>query len=512
MLKTGAAYLEGLRDGRVIYLGGERVDDVTIHPAFRNAARSYASIYDARSTDELHDVLTCEENGERFATYFLRPRSRDDLERRTRCSAAIADLTFGMMGRSPDFVGGYMTGAAMQPEIFDTGRHKTNPRGVPFSRIVLDFYDYARREDVFLSHAVAPPQGTRDKSMYLREAQRVPSLSVTAQDDEGITLNGMKMLATSAAFSDEIWIGNILPLAEGHEAESVTCIVPPGAPGLSLWSRKSYERNAVSEFDNYLSSHFDEGDFVVVCEDVKVTWDRVFTIDDIPISRRIYFDTPAHTLSNHQAAVRYRSKMKLLIGLARRITQSMGIDQVPAVADDLGHLAALYATMHGMINGQIQGHVAVGSEYVNYDRAVMYAAIYFATQHYDQICAKVRELSGGSVLQMPADISVLENPHTKELFEELWVSPQQSALDKLKLFKLAWDLLGSDFGGRHLQYERFYMGPAFVVRGHVSRESDWSAFEGVADDILGRIEPGPMLDGGLRSPTNGKSVRQGDLT
>jgi 4-hydroxyphenylacetate 3-monooxygenase len=236
---------------------------------------------------------------------------------------------------------------------------------------------------------------------------------------------------------------------------------------------------------------------VVVCEDVKVSWDRVFTIDDIALSRRIYFDTPAHTLSNHQAAVRYRAKMQLLIGLARRITQSMGIDRVPAVSDDLGHLAALYAMMDGMIGGQIQNHIALPGGWVNYDRTAMYATIYFATQHYDEICAKVRELSGGSVLQMPADVSVLHDPKTRALFEELWATPQQSAVERFKLFKLGWDLLGSDFAGRHLQYERFYMGPAFVVRSHVSRESNWSTFEAPVDALLDRIQPGPLLNKGL---------------
>ncbi|GAB5376556.1 MAG: 4-hydroxyphenylacetate 3-hydroxylase family protein [Acuticoccus sp.] len=491
IMKSGANYLEGLRDGRVVYIGGERIDDVTTHAAFRNAARSYAAIYDARSDPARRADLLAEEDGETFAAYYMRPRSRADLQHRTRASAAIADLTHGMMGRSPDFVGGYMAGAAMQPEAFDAGRHPVNPQGRPWSDVVREFYLHCRRADVFLSHAVAPPQGTRDARMYGRTAQRVPSLSVVDQDAEGITISGMKMLATSAAFSDEIWIGNILPLAEGHEAEAVTCIVPPAAPGLSLWSRKPFERHAVSEFDNYLSAHFDEGDFVVVCDNVKVPWHRVFGLGDIATSRAIYFATPAHTLSNHQAAVRYRAKVRLLIGLARRITQSMGIDKVPAVADDLGHLAALCGMLDGMIAGQIEAHETLPNGYVNYNRAVMYSTIYFATQHYDEICAKVRELSGGSVLQMPADASVLDNPETRAVFEELWASPQQAALEKFKLFKLAWDLLGTDFGGRHLQYERFYMGPAFVVRGHVSRESDWDAFEGIADAVLAAVpEPG----------------------
>ena len=231
MIKTGAEYLEGLNDGRIIYIGGERVEDITTHPGFRNAARSYARIYDARSDERLRDVLTYEESGQRYASYFLKPRTREDLLRRTRACQVIADLTFGMMGRSPDFVGGYITGAAMQPEVFDSPKYK-------FATHVHKFYEYCRQRDIFLSHAVAPPQGTRDKKLYQRDAARVPSLSVVGEDDCGVTISGMKMLATSAAFSDEIWIGNILPLAEGHESELVTCVVPPNAPGLSLWSRK----------------------------------------------------------------------------------------------------------------------------------------------------------------------------------------------------------------------------------------------------------------------------------
>ncbi len=498
MLKRGRDYLEGLRDGRVVYVGGERVDDVTTHPGFRNGARSYARIYDARFEDAYRDILTFEEGGERYATYFLRPRSRADLEKRTKSCEVIAELTYGMMGRSPDFVGGYISGAAMQPEVFDSANYK-------FGSHVTAFYDYCRRNDVFLSHAVTPPQGTRDKKMYQREAARVPALGVVAEDDAGVTISGTKMLATSAAFSDEIWIGNILPLAEGHENESITCVVQPNVPGLSLWSRKPYERYVVSEFDNYLSYHFDESDCIVVCENVKVPWERVFTHNDIGLSRQVYFRTPAHTLSNHQAGVRYATKMKLLLGLARLITKSSGIDTVPAVADDLGHLAALYGMIKGMIYGQIQDHETLGNGYVNYNRHYMYAAIYLATQHYDQICAKVRELSGGSVLQMPADVSVLHNAQTRSLFEELWETPTHSAVERFKLFKLAWDLLGTDFAGRHLQYERFYMGPAFVVRGHNSRECSWQEIEEYVSTLLARIEPGELLDRGI---SDGAPVKQ----
>src|ERR1700682_6484512 len=54
----------------------------------------------------------------------------------------------------------------------------------------------------------------------------------------------------------------------------------------------------------------------------------------------------------------------------------------------------------------------------------------------------------------------------------------------MKLFKLAWDMVGSEFAGRHLQYEKFYAGASFIVRNHSYRETDWAAFNKVVDDLM----------------------------
>lgn len=473
MLKTGAEYLEGLRDGRVIYIGGEQVNDVAIHPAFRNAARSYAALYDARFDKRYADDLTYEEGGERYAAYYLRPKSRSDLEHRSACSAVIADLTYGMMGRSPDFVAGYVTGVAMDAKAF--GKYADN---------VSAYYEHARRNDIFLSHAVTPPPGSRDPKYTSRPTDAQPALAVVDEDDRGVFISGIKLLATSAVYSDEVWVGNIQPLAPGHEKEAITCVIPCAAPGLSLWSRKPYERYAVSEVDNPMAYRFDESDCIVVCDRVHVPWERVFVLDDSVWSRELYFKTAAHTLSNHQSSVRYQSKTGLLIGLAQRITKTTGASAIPAVVDELGHLAALYGQISAMVAGQIQDFETLGNGYVTYNRHYMYAAIYFATQNYDAICAKVRELSGGSVLQLPADVTVFDNPHTREVFERLWWMPTGTAVERFKLMKLAWDILGTDFAGRHAQYERFYMGPAFIVRNHNNRECEWDVIQSRIDGLL----------------------------
>ncbi len=487
MLMNGTEYLESLRDGRTIRIGSETVNDVTTHPAFKNAARSFARIWDARFNSEHANALVAHEGDDRFPAYYLIPKNRSDLEHRTRSATAVADLSYGMMGRSPDFIGGYVTGAAMQQETFKTANYD-------FSGNISAYYKYCRDNDIFLSHAVAPPQGTRDPIHYGRSSSFVPTLSVTSEGDDGLVINGIKMLATAAAFSHEVWIGNILPLAPGREAESVTCVIPINTPGLELWSRKPYERFAESEYDNPLAHRYDESDCIVICRDVKVPWERVLTLGDIPWSRDIYFNTPAHTLSNHQAAVRYRSKLKLLVGIAHRVTESMGTNKVPAVADTLNHLSAMHATISAMISGQIQDHEILSNGLACYNRRYMYAAIYFATQNYDKILARIRELTGGSVLQMPADSSVMDNEETKQIFDMCWSTNEWDAKDKMKLFKLAWDILGTDFAGRHSQYERFYMGPAFIVREHVGRETDWGEILDFTDNLLASYDTSGVIN------------------
>ena len=71
----------------------------------------------------------------------------------------------------------------------------------------------------------------------------------------------MKMLGTSAVFSNETWVGNLLPLGEEQAAESITCAVPLNWDGVTIWTRKPFERFAISEFDAPFAWKFDENGF-----------------------------------------------------------------------------------------------------------------------------------------------------------------------------------------------------------------------------------------------------------
>ena len=304
------------------------------------------------------------------------------------------------------------------------------------------------------------------------------------EDDDGVVISGMKMLATGAIFADEIWIGNLLPLAPDQVKQAVTCAVPCNAEGLSLWSRQPFEVNAKNEFDSPLAWRFDESDSMVMCDNVKVPWERVFVMDDPVLSREIYIRTPSHCYGNHQSNVRLWSKLRLIVGLAGRVTQSTGADQVPAVREILGRLCALEATLGGMIHGQIEAWEPWPDGFATFNRRFMYAALNWGTEMYSQLIDILRELSGGGVFQMPASVTVMHDPVLKKLFETYWQTPQLPALDRVKLFKLVWDLVGSEFAGRHQQYEKFYAGAAFIVRNHSYREAPWDEFHNIADNLL----------------------------
>jgi 4-hydroxyphenylacetate 3-monooxygenase len=155
------------------------------------------------------------------------------------------------------------------------------------------------------------------------------------------------------------------------------------------------------------------------------------------------------------------------------------------VRETLGMLSANEAMIAGMVNGQINAFEDwPGNGYVCFNRRMMYAALEWCTQNYTQFIDELRTLCGGGVFQMPANISVKKDTELARQFQTYWQTPQTDAITRMKLFKLAWDMVGSEFAGRHQQYEKFYAGASFIVRNHSFRETDWAAFNKIVENLM----------------------------
>jgi 4-hydroxyphenylacetate 3-monooxygenase len=217
---------------------------------------------------------------------------------------------------------------------------------------------------------------------------------------------------------------------------------------------------------------------------VHVPWERVLCIDNVEMTRAIYIRTPGHQMANHQANVRFLEKLNLILGITSKIVDMNSARNVPAVQFTLGRLAGMQSALEAMIMGQISHGEEQVKGFLTPNRRYVYGALHWCTNNHAEICDTVRELIGAGVFQMPADSSLLKDERLRETFETYWSVPGQSATDRMKLLNLAWDLLGSDFAGRHMQYEKFYAGPAFAMNSYSFHDGPWGEWAGKVDEIM----------------------------
>jgi 4-hydroxyphenylacetate 3-monooxygenase len=481
MLKNGQQHVQSLRDGRAVYIDGQRVEDVTAHPAYRNAIASVAKLFDYHSAPENAAVMTfaVPETGERANRIWQLPTSYAELVERRKGLEAWTELHAGFVGRAPDHVASCISGMYMGVDAFEA----YDPAR---ARALADYYRYARDNDLYLTYVIINPQADRSKSASQQKSEYLTA-GVVDRDAEGITVRGAKMLATGGIMANEVFVTCIQPLQPGDERYALSFAIPMNAKGLKVLSRKSYERDAPSVFDNPLASRFDENDAVLYFDDVKVSWDRVFIIDSVEMCQKQFHATPAHVYQNYQAMIRLNVKLRFLLGIARRIADINGIVNFPQVREMLGQLAAEAAMVDSLVvamevKGQLRGRYFVP------DRHTLYSAQVLTQQLYPKFITSLRELAGGGMIMLPSSFRDFAVPELADLIDKTQQSPAADAVDKVKFYKLAWDAVGSEFASRHTQYEMFYAGATFVTKGHSFRTYDWSKATGLLDRMLGSYD------------------------
>ncbi|RDU99076.1 4-hydroxyphenylacetate 3-hydroxylase family protein [Trinickia dinghuensis] len=489
MVKNGNQHIAMLRDGREVYLDGKRVPDVTAHPAFRNSIRSYANLYDFQARPENVEKMTFRPEGtdKQVSRMWQLPTSYDELVERRAALEAWTELHYGFMGRSPDHVASCISGMYMGIDVFE----QYDPARAGALR---DYYKYARDNDLFLTYVIVNPQANQAKAAHEQEDKYL-AVGIVDQDAEGITVRGAKMLATSGIMANEVFCSCVQPLREGDEMYALSFAIPMNAKGMKVLSRKSYEENAQSIFDNPLSSRFDENDAVLYFDDVRVPWERIFVAGDTAMCAKQFHATPAHAYQNYQCQVRLMTKLRFLVGLGLKIAEVNGTNGFPQVRETLGQLAAEASMVEAYVYGmEAKGRVVNG--YYVPDRNMLYSSQVLTQQLYSKILTTLRELAGGGMIMLPSSVHDFENPELLRIIEKTQRSPVCGAEDRVKFFKLAWDAVGSEFASRHNQYELFYAGASFVTKGHAYRTYDWQHATGLVDNLLGTYS----LDAELATP------------
>jgi len=456
-LLTGDEYLESLRDGRSINIDGERVKDVTEHPAFRNSARSIARLYDALHDPEQNDVLLgADRRGIETHKFFMPSYSGEELMAARDAIAAWARLSYGFMGRSPDYKASFMATLGAAPEFYS-----------PFEASAEAWYRRYAEHALFLNHILINPPIDRNREVH--EVEDV-FLHAVKERDDGIVVRGAKMLATGSALTHATFVAQntAVQLAEGKaEDYALVFIAPMDTPGMKLISRRSYELTAESPWDNPLSSRFDENDAFVIFDDAFIPWENVLVYRDLEKATGFYAASGFMNRYTLQSGTRLAVKLDFMCGVIARAVEANGTSDFRGVQAQLGELmgwgSLMWALTSALALDPEDGPGGMSIPKLEY--AVLVRL--FGAMAWPKVDQVVGEVLGGSPIVIPSSYKDLQSDELRPLIDRYYRGSTGSAHDRIKLFKLLWDATGSEFGSRHTLYERNYGGSPELVRLNV---------------------------------------------
>jgi 4-hydroxyphenylacetate 3-monooxygenase len=448
---TGAEYLASLRDGREVYIYGERVDDVTTHPAFRNAARSIARLYDALHDPKSKAALTWPTDtgsGGFTHKFFRTARSREELIEQRDAIAYWARMSYGWMGRSPDYKASLMNTLGANHSFY--GKFSANAQA---------WYQRAQDHVLFMNHAIVNPPVDRAKA-----PEQVKDIFITIQKetDAGVYVSGAKVVATGSAITHYNFLGQNAAVPVHDTDLAIMFIVPMNAPGVKLFCRASYELMtsvAGSPFDYPLSSRFDENDAIFVFDNAFIPWENVLLHRDLERLKNFFPQSGFVPGYQFQGCTRFAVKLDFLVGLMAKALRATGAGDFRGNQAMLGEVIAWRNLFWGLtdamaanptqwINGTVLPNAQSGSSYR-----------VFAGDAYGRVKEIIEKVIASALIYLPSSVKDLKNPVIdKYLAKYLRGSYGIGHKERIKVMKLLWDAIGSEFGGRHELYEINYAG------------------------------------------------------
>lgn len=470
-LMTGETYLESLNDGREIWFDGEKISSVAEHPAFRNAARSMARLYDALHDPDLQDDLTTVDKfGHRTHCFFAPSYSSEDLKQSRKAIDIWQRINYGWMGRSPDYKAAFMAQLAEGHEFY--GDYSDN---------ALNWYKKFASQGLHLNHVLIDPPMNRAKS---RSETKDLYVSLDKSDDNGMYVSGAKMVATGSALTHATFVGitggvSQMMQKDRDEDLALVFIADMNAPGLKTISRPSYELNANSPFDAPLASRFDENDAVVVFENCFVPWENVLIFRDIDRVKNFQAGSGFFNRYNLQAAVRLCIKLEFCIGLLSKGTGASGTNGFRGVQAAIGEIVTMRDTIWAMTTAMVSDpEASIGNSVVPNLHTASACRIYMTNTW-----TTVREIFETFLAGAPSfTISSVKDMHAPDLsniIDTYYQGTNLAGRERIKLFNLVWDALYSEFAGRHGLYERNYAGNKEQQRLDALR---WSTQRGNMDN------------------------------
>jgi 4-hydroxyphenylacetate 3-monooxygenase len=479
--RSGKEYLRSLDENpREIWIGGERISrNLSKHPKFRAVASSIASLYDMQFEPGLRDEMTyvSPKTGDRVGMSFLQPKTIADLERRHRMMKRWADFSGGMLGRTADYLNSDLMALASASDFF--GR-----RDRKFGENIRNYYEFVRENDLLLTHTLIHPQANRGVGPS-KQADPYLAARIADKDDEGLTIRGARMLAT-LPLADEIMVfpSTVIRGTPEDAPYSFAIGLPVSTKGLKFICRESFAEE--SAFDHPLASRFDEQDAVVVFDDVKVPWERVFLHEDVEAANSLQEVSGGIVHMSHQVMVKNISKTEFILGVVSLIVDTLGIDQFQHVQEKVAKVIILLESLRAMVRASEVNASVNQWGIMTPDFGPLNAGRNLYPRLYPTLRAVIQQLSASGLMALPTEKDMRST--LREDIDKYYQAKNTTAEDRIRLFRLAWDIAGSSFGSRQELYERFFFGDPVRMAGNLFNWYDKQPYKDRVKALLERVQ------------------------
>jgi 4-hydroxyphenylacetate 3-monooxygenase len=478
---TGAEFLESLRGPREVWIYGERVKDVTTHPAFRNPARMLARLYDALHDPAKQALLTCPTDtgsGGFTHRFFRAPATVEDLVASRDAIAEWARLTYGWMGRSPDYKAAFLATLGANADFY-----------APYQDNARRWYRLAQERVLFLNHAIVQPPVDRNRPT---DSVADVYVHVEKETDAGLVLSGAKVVATGSALTHANFIAHPATTPVKTKEFAAVFIAPMDTPGVKLICRPSYAMTAEvmgSPFDYPLSSRMDENDAILVLDRALVPWENVLVYEDLQKSATFFYQSGFFPRAMLHGCTRLAVKLDFIVGLLLKAADAVGSADSRNVQASIGEVISWRHLFWGLSEAMARAPVAWSGTTVlpNPDSAKAYRL--FATVAYPRVKEIAESILGSAMIYLNSHAVDFKTPELRGYLDRyLRGSDGSDAEARTKLIKLLWDAMGTEFGGRHELYERNYAGAPETIRFLAWQQAEQSgqtrAFKAFAEQCL----------------------------
>jgi 4-hydroxyphenylacetate 3-monooxygenase len=463
MLRTGAQYRDSIRDGRRVWIDGERVADVTIHPAFKPLVDIRARIYDMQHDATTSAVMTTRErSGNAVAVGLALPFTEEDWWAKRRAVDLILDEVGGVVSRLGDETIGEMwslqDGLSVLREI-DANFSDNIPLHI---RRILD-------EDIFHVSANTDPKG--DRSLRPQDQDPDMLLHVVEETSEGIIVRGAKY-ETAAAYANQAFVKpTIANWGDAKLSEyAVAFISDFSSPNLRFICRSGFAGRQ-SSADYPLANQFDEIDALVIYDDVLVPWKNV--LFNRHTSAASFIRGTLHRYAAFPFLQRLERYADMLIGVALLNVRQTGLDRQQAVQEKLSALAAYREGINAHLTASIAAAEPSPGGLCMPNQSLLYSGRMLGCSQLHHMMHVARELCGGQICITPS-ASAFNDPETAKWLKKYYsVNKNWGAEDRRRLLAFARDLLNSDYAGHRLSFHLFAQSPPYAQSAALYRNFDW---------------------------------------